>query len=305
MPNENEQVDESKAMLDQLFGGIDLGAVEQDGNQPSPVDAPEGNFQDDFESEPSPAKGGKEKDDAKDDAKPDESTQPKAKDSEPDTDWEKRFKDTQRSFNDEHQKRLQLERELNQFRESQRQGEVSEKQQEQVEKILTDLKSKFEDDPDAAFADALKMMTEQNARVERQISDMRKQDEARTTQQIEQQEVAAKKRHEDYEQFVDDDFVQELQSSADLIRRLHEEAVNLGGDRAEAAYQIAKRHRAYQEYLRTGEMPDYAVTKKEDAPKKKEIKTLSDVSSAPPPKGKKGKVFDSINDVAAHVFAGL
>lgn len=306
MTKNEEQVDESKAMMDELFGGIDLTAVEQGGDEPSPRGGVEDESKTKAKAEPSPAMGGKEEAKAKEESNPDESIQSKADNSQSDTDWEKRFKDTQRSFNDEHQKRLQLERELEQFRQSQKQGDVTEKQEEQVEKILADLKTQFEEDPDAAFGNALKMMVEQNAKTQRQIVEMRKQDEARMSQQIDQQERAAKKRHEDYEQFVDDGFVQELQSSPELIRRWNEEAVNLGGDRAEAAYQVAKRHRAYQEYLRTGVMPDYAMQKTEaPKPEKREIKTLSDVSSAPPPKQKGGTVFDSVSDVAAHVFGGM
>lgn len=305
--NENQDGQSGEEMLNDIFEGMDRGETRLGGNSPS--QAGDSRPDDSAGEEPSRESGGSRNTaDDSDDGATGQPTPPMGEGDPPSTDWEKRFKDTQKSFNEERQKRLQLEQQLQAFSKAQESGETTDKQDQEVAEILDDLAKEFEEDPDEAFARALKLMRQENEKIAKKMEEVRQFNESQFSRQLEQQERAAKKRHQDYESMVDEDFIRELDSSEELARQWQEQANELG-DQAEAAYQLARRHKAYKEFVATGKMPAWAsdTASKPKSQTPSDSKTLSDVTSAPPPKSsnQRGRRFASLDDVDRALFGHI
>lgn len=218
-------------------------------------------------------------------------------------DYEKRFKDTQKAFNEEHQKRIELERNLNelkaqvqQFTQRSDAGETTAKQDKTVEDALKEFNEMFEEDPKAAIEKALKHITKLtgNVREEARAEAVQAAEITARQRQIEASEKAFRKEKPDYDQFVDEAFINRLRSSAEL----HQQWQKNGGD-APAAYELARREKAMAYFNEHDELPDWYQKKKATStPPAQAPKTLAGVSSAgaPPPRRGNQPVFDSSDD---------
>jgi len=283
-----------------IFGDLDTGPSDA-GFDPSAAEAESTPVSEDEPSEaPSPQDEGGTSEAA---AEPNEDVvppTPKAQDQEPEgdspadppaTDWEKRFKDTQKSFNQERQARLDLERKFNEFQQAQEAGKVTAQQKQDADAILKKLEADFENDPSGATKEAIRQVQQMVNQVKEAQQQTRAEMENARAAEWSRKEAAFKANHPDYDEIVTQEFVNELMGSETLRAQL----ANAGGT-VEAAYELATRY----QYLRTGQLP--ASVKKEEsaapeAPPKKQVKTLSDVASAPPKEKKKGDEFNSISDV--------
>lgn len=226
-------------------------------------------------------------------------------------DFEKRFKDTQKAFNEEHQKRLELERgyneikdRLNQFTQRAEAGETTAKQDKTVEETLKEFNEMFEEDPKAAIEKALKHITKLtgNVREEARADAIQAADIAARQRQIEASEKALRKEKPDYDQLVDESFINRLRSSAEL----HQQWQQSGGDAA-AAYELARREKAMAHFREHDVLPDWYTKKKAPStPQSQAPRTLAGVSSAGAPPARRGNqpVFESADDAWDTAFSG-
>lgn len=248
--NENDDLDFIDDLLPELDGGE--------------------NVESDPEPEPEPAEPGLE-------------PEPTASDPEPE-DWaarfeaeEKRRKDSQKSFQDEHQARLQLERELAELRQK------AETAEPEVDDEFDE--DAFYEDPAAALKMLQKQARESAAESQRQTAALR----------MELLEEKERSKHSDYDDLVSDFLVSEMHKDP-LIQAQWRKA----GGTPEKAYEMAKRLRALSapadSTSETREEMEARIRKEiteeqEQNHHKRPGRTLSGHASAkPPPALKRGEV---------------
>lgn len=226
-------------------------------------------------------------------------------------DYEKRFKDTQKAFQEEHQKRIELERSLNelkaqvqQFSQRSQAGETTARQDKAIEDALSSFSTEFEEDPKSAIEKALKHIAKATGTVreEARAEAIQAAEIAARQRQIEASEKAIRKEKPDYDQFVDEAFINRLRSSAELQQQWQRS----GGDAA-AAYELARREKAMAYFHEHDELPDWYSKKKAPSPSLSQApRTLAGVSSAgaPPPRRGNQPVFDSADDAWDTAFLG-
>jgi len=217
---------------------------------------------------------------------------PAAHDEPKETNWEKRFKDTQKSFQEERQARKDLEAKVDELSKLKQDGQTTAKQDNEVKDIISNFKEQFEEDPETAIANAFQQLNQKVDQVNANATNTKDQVLNASAAEMARQEELARKEFSDYDDVVNDSFLDELQKSPALVAQWQQ----MGG-KPEHAYKLAKQEAEIKVYRETGKWPDAPPEKKEEAPPKKSPQTLDDISSAPPKAKTKADDFNSLSDV--------
>jgi len=193
----------------------------------------------------------------------DDDPAPPADDEVVDTDWEKRFKDTEKAFQAERRKSSELE------------GRIAALEAGSPATAEEDDDFDFEEEYAEDPAKALKEMNRrQTAAIQRAADEAARKtaenlESAQRDDSLAAQEAQARKDHSDYDQLVNDEFIQRVQKSEEL-----QAAWQNSGGTAEAAYKLAKRDAEYQEYLKTGKAPKSNSVDEEAGKPKRQRRSL-------------------------------
>ena len=196
----------------------------------------------------------------------------------------KRREDSQKKFQEEHQARLEAQRELDALRIQLANASPAEAPVPAAEAIPLDLDSdefndKFDEDPRAAMAWALK---EQAKAMQQQIGAMTTQREADReaayVDRMNREENAMRAAHDDYDAVVTDYLAPLMESEPSLVSEWKKK-----GGTAEAAYKLGKKRKAFEEYQKDPEAHDARIREQALAEAKGEPKkigtTLAGVTS--------------------------
>jgi len=156
---------------------------------------------------------------------------------------EKRRKDSQTAYNNEHQRRLQLEKEL----ESLKQNATAKAEQEQSEQeadLLDKYREKFTEDPEEAVAFVTQELRNLQKRSEDRLrQEMQRIQEEAYQRELDRQEQLARKTHEDYDAIVTEYLAPKMEADPSLINRWRD-----SGGTAEAAYELGKKLKSYEDF---------------------------------------------------------
>ena len=225
---------------------------------------------------------------------------------------EKRRKDSERTYQEEHQRlleaekqRLELEAKLQQFEETKRKADIEQqvKADEGIKTLLEQAKEKWEDDPLTAMEFLAEGLATQNAAktasveeaVNKRFEELRQADMVR-------QETTARATHTDYDEVVNDGFITKLQSDAKTYAAWQER-----GGTAEAGYQLGKELKDFEDYTKDPEaffkQREEARTGTETTTTSSEPTSLSGIGSKPVKKGEAADLDEMDQGTAA--LAGI
>jgi hypothetical protein len=152
---------------------------------------------------------------------------------------EKRQRDTRASFDQEREMRKRLEQELEQLRSA----PPTSKGDESAD-LLSEYEEAFEEDPKAAIAALSKRLKEEYSS---DIKSLRAEIEAERQQayvrELERQEAVMRKAHDDYDAVVTEYLAPKMESNPELAAKWRD-----GGGTAEAAYELGKHLKSFEEY---------------------------------------------------------
>lgn len=210
-------------------------------------------------------------------------------------DYEKRFKDTQASYTREREARLALERRIAELEAAQAAPKDAAPAEDGEDEVLTGFQERFEDDPKAAIAWALRQL---RGKVGAEVETVRTELARR---ELSRQEEDARAKYKDYDAVVTDFLVPKIQADPGMRAHWQKE-----GGTAEAAYRLGRNLMEYEEFQRD---PSAYRTRIKDELKAElsagddTPKTLTSVSSGKPPKAK--AATDYGGDVLGEVLAGI
>jgi hypothetical protein len=186
----------------------------------------------------------------------DETTEPAAKEPEapaaeektpaPPSDWEEwkakqeeRQRETRASFDQERRVSAQLQRELDELRASAQKGSDAPKVDP-----LSEYEEKFDEDPKAAIAAlTANLKSEHDAEIAKLREEIAAEQQNAYVRELERQEAVARKAHDDYDTVVTEYLTGKMESDPSLAAKWRQ-----NGGTAEAAYELGKQLKAYEEY---------------------------------------------------------
>jgi hypothetical protein len=165
---------------------------------------------------------------------------------EPPSDWEdwkakqeERQRETRASFDQERRVSAQLQRELDELRASAQKGSDT-----PTVDPMSEYEEKFDEDPKAAIAAlTANLKSQHDAEIAKLREEIAAEQQSAYVRDLERQEATARKAHDDYDTVVTEYLTGKMDADPTIAAKWRQ-----NGGTAEAAYELGKQLKAYEEY---------------------------------------------------------